>query len=153
MADFIFDGPNKLIVEPSGSGNTTYEVQRDIYSAWKRWVASGVGTVFDDAFSIEGGTPIGATGLFTGTTYIMTNGWKVQAANYDHQLLLVGNIFSDDGVVITPPATAKTSVQIISSTTAQGIATGSGLSAEQEAALLAARDHAKAANNQTQPQV
>lgn len=150
MADFIFNGPNLLIIEPSGSGNTSYDVQRDIYSAWKRWVASGVGARFPDAFSIEGGTPIGATGLFTGTTYIMTNGWKVQPANHDHQLLLIGNIFSDDGVVITPPATAKTSVQIISSTTAQGIATGSGLSTNQEAAIFAARDHAQAANMQTQ---
>jgi hypothetical protein len=151
MADFIFDGPNLLIIEPAGSGNTTYDVQRDLYSAWKRWVAAGSGAGYPDAFSIEGGTPIGATGLFTGTTYIMTNGWKVQPANHDHQLLLVGNIFSDDGVVIVPPATAKTSVQIISSTTAQGIATGSGLSSDQENALFQARDHARAANVQTQP--
>jgi hypothetical protein len=151
MPDFLFDGPNLLIIEPAGVGNTTYDVQRDLYSAWKRWVLSGVGTGFPDAFTVEGGTPIGSTGLFTGTTYIMTNGWKVQAADHDHQLLLVGNIFSDDGVVIVPPPTAKTSVQIISSTTAQGIATGSGLTADQNTALLAARDHARAANVQTQP--
>ena len=81
--------------------------------------------------SVEGGTPIGATGLATGTTFVLINGWKIQAANYDHQLLINGNLYSDDGVATIPPASANTTVVINTSSSAQGIQTGSGLTTAQ----------------------
>lgn len=121
MADFIPDGPNKIIQEPPGSGDTTFEVNRDLYSAWKRWVQTGDGDQYLPAFTVEGGTPIGATGLFTGTTFILINGWKVRAASHDHQLLLNGNIYSDDGIVTVSPVSGNTNVLINSSVAAQGI--------------------------------
>jgi len=136
MADFLFDGPNKIIQEPAGTGDTTYEVDRDLYSAWKRWVQLGTNSTYDPAFAVEGGTPIGATGLSTGTTFVLVNGWKVQAADYDHQLFLNGNLYSSDGVVTIPTATSSTNVVVNSSVAAQGIATGSGLSSI-EATMLA----------------
>lgn len=150
MPDFLFDGPNKLIIEPPGTGDTVFEVGRDIYSAWKRYVQSGAGAQWEQAFVVEGGTPIGTTGLFTGVTFILVNGWKIQPANHDHQLLINGNIFSADGVVTVPAPSAQTNVVIVSSVNAQGVASGSGLSPAQETALYAARDHARAANAQTQ---
>lgn len=123
MADFIFDGTNKVMKEPVGTGNTTFDVGRDMYSAWKRWVQIG-NAQFDAAFIVEGGTPIGATGLFTGTTFLLTNGWKVMAADHDHQLTLSGNLFSDDGVVATPNPTGQSTISVSSSVNAQGVATG-----------------------------
>ncbi len=164
MPDFIFDGPNRIILEPAGVGDTSFEVDRDIYSAWKRWVQSGSGIGFAAAFEIEGGTPIGATGLFTGTTFILTNGWKIQPANHDHQVLLIGNLYSDDGIVSVPSVSARTNVFVNSSVAAQGVATGDvtvvnpdggtgGLTTPQEQALYEARDHARAANAQTQRSV
>jgi len=134
VADFLFDGTTRLITEPAGAGNTTFDVERDLYSAWKRWVAAG-NTEWEVAFAVEGGTPIGATGLFTGVTFILVNGWKVIGASHDHQLTLVGNLFSDDGVVsvVTPGHTVG--ISIVASTAAQGISSGSGLSAEEAAKL------------------
>lgn len=139
MADFLFDGENKVITEPAGSGDTVYDVGNDIYSAWKRWVLSGLGSGYAAAFIIEGGTPIGSTGLFTGTTYILTNGWKIRPANHNHLLTLNGNIFSDDGIVTVPALTANATVFINSSVNAQGVAV-SGASAEQLAAINAKLD-------------
>lgn len=132
MADFIFDGPNKIMKEPVGSGNTSFDVGRDMYSAWKRWVQSGNGQ-YDAAFIVEGGTPIGATGLFTGTTFLLTNGWKVMAADHDHQLTLSGNLFSDDGVVATPNPIGQSTISVSSSVNAQGVATGGVQQATLEA--------------------
>jgi hypothetical protein len=39
MADPVtFDGPNRLIIV--NDGETELEAERDIYSAWKRWMFS-----------------------------------------------------------------------------------------------------------------
>lgn len=123
MADWIFDGANKIIKEPVGSGNTNFNAERDIYSAWKRWVSSGNGEYLQ-AFIAEGGTPIGATGTFTGKTLLLTNGWKLMAANHDHQVIINGNLFSDDGVVSIANPTGSSTLFITSSVNAQGVATG-----------------------------
>lgn len=130
MADFLFDGVTKIISEPSGSGNTVYDVGADVYSAWKRWILTDDGAQYAPAFIIEGGTPIGSSGLFTGTTYILTNGWKIRPANYDHQLTLVGNLFSDDNVVSVPAVSANTTVFVSSSVNAQGVAVSGATDAQ-----------------------
>ena len=123
MTDWIFNGTTKIIKEPSGVGNTTFDVKRDIYSAWKRWVQSG-NAQYDAAFSVEGGTPIGATGLFTGSTFILTNGWKLMAADHDHQCLLIGNLYSSDGIVSTSNPIGNSTIFASGTVGAQGIATG-----------------------------
>lgn len=135
MTDFLFDGPTKIIQEPAGVGDTSFDVGEDLYSAWKRWLLLSDNAKYDPAFAVEGGTPIGATGLFTGTTYILVNGWKVKPANHDHQLFLNGNLYSSDGIVTVPADTANTNVFINSSVAAQGVATGGGLSAVESARL------------------
>jgi len=146
MADFIFDGPNRIIQEPVGAGNTLFDVDRDIYSAWKRWVQSGQGAKYLDAFLIEGGTPIGTTGFFTGVTLILTNGWKIRGADHDHQVFLDGNLFSDDGVVSSPNPNFNVEIFINSSTRAQGISTSS----VDTAIAIETLQHSRAANAQTQ---
>lgn len=153
MPDFLFDGPNKVMFEPAGAGDTTFDLERDLYSAWKRWVQSGVGAQYLTAFTVEGGTPIGATGLFTGLTVIMTNGWRVRPAEHDHQLNIVGNLFSDDGVIAVPSIGAfNTTVNLVTSIGAQGISTGGGtgsFTSADRADLVLAKDNALAANQQT----
>ena len=63
MADWEFNGITKIIKEPNlGSGNLNWDAERDIYSAWKRWVVDNA--QFDRAFTVEGGTPIEEEILF-----------------------------------------------------------------------------------------
>lgn len=137
MPDFLFDGPTLTISEPAGAGNTTFEVQRDIYSAWKRWVVTGEGAKFAEAFNVEGGNPIGSTGLFTGKTVLLVNGWKLKAAEHDHQIFLIGNLFSDDGIVSVPTAGYSTSINVSASVSAQGIelSSGGGLTTDERSML------------------
>jgi len=122
MADWLFNGAERVIKEPPGVGNTFFEVERDIYSSWKRWLLNG-GAQFQPAMIIEGGTPIGDTGTFTGKTVVLTNGWKLQAADHDHQTTINGNLYSDDGIVSVPTVGASATIFITASSSAQGIAT------------------------------
>ncbi len=133
MADWLFDGVTKIISEPgTGPGDTTFDVQRDLYSAWKRYVLNGVGNQFEPAFSVEGGTPIGATGLFTGKTFLLVNGWKLQAGDWAHQATLNGNLYSDDGIVSIPNPSFAATIFVSATVGAQGIATGSGVTQQDK---------------------
>lgn len=132
MADFIPDGPNKLLIEPPGSGNTSFDLERDVYSAWVRWVQSGAGAQWEPAFAQEGGTPIGATGLFTGSTLVLINGWKLYGADHDHEVNIIGNLFSDDGVNTVPNPNFNVNFNITRTVGAQGIATGSGVTQQDK---------------------
>lgn len=135
MADWLFDGVNKIIQEPgSGPGDSTADVARDIYSAWKRWAQSN--SQFDAAFIVEGGTPIGATGLFTGSTFILINGWKIRGGDWDHQVQVNGNLFSDDGVTSSANPSFNANIFVNASVNAQGVSSGSGLSSEQAIQLI-----------------
>jgi len=123
MADWTFDGVNRVIKEPNiGSGNLTWSVERDIYSAWKRWAQDN--SQFAAAFSVEGGTPIGATGIFTGKTVILINGWKLQAGDWEHLSFVTGNLFSDDGIDVIPNPNFSASLKTFGSVNAQGILAG-----------------------------
>jgi len=125
MADWIFDGITKIIKEPNvGSGNLTWDLERDIYSAWKRWLKNN--SQFVAAFSVEGGTPIGATGIFTGKTVILINGWKLMAGDWNHLSFVTGNLFSDDGIDTVPNPNFSASLKTFGSVNAQGITTNNG---------------------------
>lgn len=120
MADWIFDGVTRIIKEPNvGSGNLTWDAERDIYSAWKRWVKDNA--QFEPAFSVEGGTPIGNTGLSTGKTLILANDWKLMAGDWDHISFVTGNLFSDDAIDVSPNLNFSASLKTFGSVNAQGI--------------------------------
>lgn len=141
MPDFTFDGATKIMTEPAGVGDTVFSIDRDLLSAWKRWVLTGEGAKWAAAFETEGGTPIGSTGLFTGVTTLMVNGWRIQAAFHDHQLFLNdGNLYSSDGVISTPTLGFSTTISLSSAVAAQGVSSGSGLDAEQSALLSRIND-------------
>ena len=123
MADWEFNGVTKIIQEPNvGSGNLTWNAERDIYSAWKRWVVDN--SQFEKAFNVEGGTPIGETGIFTGKTLILTNGWKLLAGDWDHLSFVTGNLFSDDGIDVVPNPNFSASLKTFGSVNAQGVLQG-----------------------------
>lgn len=142
MADWDFNGIDRIIKEPNiGSGNLTWEIERDIYSAWKRWAQDNA--QFEPAFTVEGGTPIGATGIFTGKTVILINGWKLEAGDWDHLSFVTGNLFSDDGVDVVPNQNFSASLKTFGSVNAQGISTGGG---NIDVSLLATKDNQRIIN-------
>ena len=142
MADWIFDGVTRIIKEPNvGSGNLNWDAERDIYSAWKRWVKDNA--QFEPAFSVEGGTPIGNTGLSTGKTLILANDWKLMAGDWDHISFVTGNLFSDDAIDVSPNLNFSASLKTFGSVNAQGI----NIPSDIDISALATRVNQEIINN------
>ena len=96
-----FDGPNKII--NINFGETEIDAQRDLYSAWKRWVTvdpSGAGIPYNSgylpAFRTTGGDPVGAGQNISGYFFLI-NGWRVRSWEGDHFLTVNGNLYVDEG--------------------------------------------------------
>jgi len=94
-----FDGVNKLIIV--NPGETTINVQIDIYSDWKEWVRldSGIDNVlrvdnspFLAALRTIGGDPT-VVGEAAGDLYFLINGWQIQV---NERVKFIGALFSDD---------------------------------------------------------
>lgn len=92
-----FDGPNRLIF--INAGETSIDVQEDIYSNWKEWTRTRNNATWPIAISTLGGDPITET-TFVGDTYFLENGWRIQpwipGANGSNGYILdiVGNIYT-----------------------------------------------------------
>lgn len=88
-----FDGPNKLIL--INEGETTIDIQKDVYSAWKDWSRQINNLQFLEAISTLGGDPI-TSETFVGDTYFLENGWRIQPWNsYNGYILdVIGNIYT-----------------------------------------------------------
>ena len=88
-----FDGPNKLIL--INEGETSVDIQADVYSNWKQWSLQRDNTKFLQAISTLGGVPI-TESTFVGDTYFLENGWRIQpwttAAGYIVDI--IGNIYT-----------------------------------------------------------
>lgn len=90
-----FDGDNKII--QISDGVTEISVETDIYSSWKEWSILRDNTKFLAAFDESiGGNEIGFQRAL-GSTYFLTNGWKIRTWEGDHRLIVNGNIFASDG--------------------------------------------------------
>ena len=88
-----FDGENRLIL--INNGETNIDVQADLYSAWKRWVARDDNFKFAQAFKAIGGDPINETNVIT-PYFFLTNGWRVRPFEGDHVLTINGILLTDD---------------------------------------------------------
>lgn len=88
-----FDGVHRLIYV--NHGETELDVGIDLYSAWKEWQMQG-NTQFAPAFRTVGGDPIGP-GRALGATYFMTNNWRVRTWEGNHRLVVVGNLYTEEG--------------------------------------------------------
>lgn len=94
MSDAIFDGPNKLIKLPSVG---SFDVQVNLYSAWKEWVALGDNAKFVPAFDTTGGDSIG-TGQAIAPYFFCRNdlGWRIKMPDASGEIILSGNLFPRD---------------------------------------------------------
>jgi hypothetical protein len=96
QAKVTFDGDNKLIlVNP---GVTELNVEQDIYSDWKEWIELYDYMKYEAACRNVGGDPINDQGDKLGATFFLINGWKIRTWEGDHNLNVVGNFYSDDGL-------------------------------------------------------
>lgn len=92
MSIATFDGNTKII--SLNTGITLFTIT-DLYSDWKRWVATSDNAKFQPAFRYVGGDPT-IPGQSLGTTYFLLNSWKIRPYNAEHTLIVEGNIFTDD---------------------------------------------------------
>lgn len=88
-----FDGPNKLILV--NEGETTIDVQKDVYGGWKEWSLQRDNIKYAIAISTLGGDPI-TESTFIGDTYFLENGWRIQPySSYNGYILdVIGNIYT-----------------------------------------------------------
>lgn len=85
-----FNGSTKRI--KVNAGVTSLDIREDVYSAWIRWLEREDNARFRLAMRVSGFDPI--PGGFTGATYFMTNGWKLE---YDANIVAVtGVLYSDN---------------------------------------------------------
>ena len=94
MADPTFDGINKTI--DLASGVTSVDVERDLYSAWKRWVKNGDGSKYDVVFDNSfGGNDVG-NNQFVAPYFIFRNdlGWRIHPFHEDNEITFVGNLYA-----------------------------------------------------------
>jgi hypothetical protein len=85
-----FNGVTKRITV--NAGVTTLDIREDVYSAWVRWIEREDNARFRIAMRVSGFDPI--PGGYTGATYFMVNGWKLE---YDPSAVAIaGVLYSDD---------------------------------------------------------
>lgn len=89
-----FDGPNRVIV--ADPGTTSISVERDIYSAWKNWVATGDNSKFPQALRVVGGDETVGGNRIAGYFFLM-NGWRVRPQEANHTLTVNGTLLVDGG--------------------------------------------------------
>lgn len=90
-----FDAVNRLILV--NDGITELDVGTDLYSAWKEWMQQRPEHAgFLPAFRTVGGDPIGP-GRSLGGTYFLVNGWRIRTWEGDHRLVVLGNLYTEEG--------------------------------------------------------
>lgn len=90
MADATFDGVTKKITLVGA----VHDVQRDLYSAWKRWVTSGDGHRYAPAFRTFGGDPT-SPGQKAPAYFFLTEGWRVLINGQTVDIST--NLYTDEG--------------------------------------------------------
>lgn len=99
MADATFDGVNLIIQIPSTG---TFDVQRDLYSAWKRWAVLSENAKYPSAFDTTGGDDIGGGQQVAPYFFLRNdNGWRIRAPDANGEIILQGNLFPRDPVTDT----------------------------------------------------
>ena len=88
---YAFDGTTKLISLTAGT--TDFEIS-DLYSKWKEWVVLADNTKYLPAMRGVGGDPISDTKSL-GSTFFLTNGWRIRPQEADHRLTVNGNLYTD----------------------------------------------------------
>lgn len=128
-----FNGVTKRITV--NAGVTALDIREDVYSAWVRWVEREDNARFSLAMRQTGFDPI--PGGFTGATYFLRNGWKLE---YDPNVVAIaGVLYSDDYATPywsssdQPIYPAVVSSLVNSAVVTQNVVTGTALTPEQTA--------------------
>jgi hypothetical protein len=97
MATIVTFDPVALIIEEVDAGGVaTNDLSvLEVYSEWKdALLADPTRLAWPPAFRVVGGDPVsGAQSL--GSTFFLSNGWRIRPAEYSHRLVLHGNLFTD----------------------------------------------------------
>jgi hypothetical protein len=143
MAEKVtFDGINKLIIV--NDGETDLDAERDIYSAWKRWLTDqinyGLTSKYEQALRTVAGDTITATQVVSPYFFLM-NGWQIRPYEGDHLLTIDGNLFVDGGGNPFTPTVSAHNVTINLITSSKSITTtvstsGSGLTQDESDQLF-----------------
>lgn len=131
-----FNGVTKRITV--NAGVTALDIREDVYSAWVRWLEREDNARFQLAMRQSGLDPI--PGGFTGATYFLINGWKLE---YDPSVVAVaGVLYSDDYATAywsasnQPIYPAVVSSLVNSAVVTQNVVTGTALTPEQTASAV-----------------
>jgi len=94
-----FDGENLLI--RLDAATPTVDVQVDLYSDWKEYIKTGTNIRFVKAFSRSAGGQTTIPGEVSGRNFFLRNdlGWRIQPAEEDAEIDLVGNLFKFDATL------------------------------------------------------
>ena len=99
------------------AGVTEVDVERDLYSEWKRWLLSGTtgeNRRYPQAFRVVGGDNL-TPGIKAGAYFFIRNdlGWRIKPAEEDATVLVTGNLAPENSALdILVPTTGDFSVLI-----------------------------------------
>ena len=98
MPDATFDGPNLLITLPALGA---YDVETELYSAWKEWFKASDNAKYLPAFDTTGGDPV-STGVEIAPYFFCRNdlGWRIKMPDLNGEITLNGNLFPRDGATV-----------------------------------------------------
>lgn len=132
---FRFDGLGKKVFVNTGVTAITIV---ELYSAWCDWIVLEDNLKFAQAMRFSGYDPI--PGGFTGTTFFMSNGWRLV---YDPNVVAVsGVLYSETEATAywnaagNPVYPATVSSLVNSSVSYTNVVTGTALTAEETAAAV-----------------
>jgi len=133
-----FDGIQKRILV---TGVTSVDVQRDLYSGWKRWVRAAANAKFQQAMRPVGGDSIGG-GQQSPAYFFLLNDWKIIVSG--ENVNFASNIYCDElSNSNTFPFVVSGGGAVsykISDSPVVTVSSGSGLSPDQDAKLTSIRD-------------
>jgi len=94
MANAIFDGANLHITLPSIGD---FDVQTEMYSAWKEWASISDNAKYPPAFDTTGGDNVGS-GQKIAPYFFCRNdlGWKIKMPSDNGEIVVSGNLFPRD---------------------------------------------------------
>lgn len=100
-----FDAENRLILVNDGVTELDWKV--DVYSAWKEWMRLEnhyENPAVPPALRAIGGDDITSDGSRkVGTTFFLTNGWRLKPWGGDYRLSILGNVYTEEGEPIYVP--------------------------------------------------
>lgn len=98
MADVVtFDPVNLRIVEINSALAVNTLTAKEVYSEWKAWLLADPSRLgYPAAFTPIGGDPTTGSDAL-GVTLFLENRWKIRPAEYNHKLIVDGNVFDRAG--------------------------------------------------------